>query len=152
MECTKIEINKNINEQSILSGNTMASSTLINDTSLMNNSKELSQNTIILEKAEISPEIKEQIEKMVDDQFEEEYKKINAEYDKKIEELINEREEICNKNEMIKSKYEALEEYLRNYCKRMNIDYDSLVKEWISNNENNIKNKDEFFSLYLVYK
>ena len=129
MECKKIEINKNINEQSILSGNTMASSTLINDTSLMNNSKELSQNTIILEKAEISPEIKEQIEKMVDDQFEEEYKKINAEYDKKIEELINEREEICNKNEMIKSKYEALEEYLRNYCKRMNIDYDSLVKE-----------------------
>ena len=126
---SKIEINKNIDEQSIINENTMASSTLINDTSLMNNSKELSQNTIILEKAEISPEIKEQIEKMVDDQFEEEYKKINAEYDKKIEELINEREEICNKNEMIKSKYEALEEYLRNYCKRMNIDYDSLVKE-----------------------
>ena len=149
---SKIEINKNIDEQSIINENTMASSTLINDTSLTNNSKELSQNTIILEKAEISPEIKEQIEKMVDDQFEEEYKKINAEYDKKIEELINEREEICNKNEMIKSKYEALEEYLRNYCKRMNIDYDSLVKEWISNNENNIKNKDEFFSLYLVYK
>ena len=129
MECTKIEINKIIDEQSIINKNTMASSTLFNDTSLMNNSKELSQNTIILEKAEISPEIKEQIEKMVDDQFEEEYKKINAEYDKKIEELINEREEICNKNEMIKSKYEALEEYLRNYCKRMNIDYDSLVKE-----------------------
>ena len=149
---SKIEINKNIDEQSIINENTMASSTLINDTSLMNNSKELSQNTIILEKTEISPEIKEQIEKMVDDQFEEEYKKINAEYDKKIEELINEREEICNKNEMIKSKYEALEEYLRNYCKRMNIDYDSLVKEWSSNNENNIKNKDEFFSLYLVYK
>ena len=149
---SKIEINKNIDEQSIINENTMASSTLINDTSLMNNSKELSQNTIILEKAEISPEIKEQIEKMVDDQFEEAYKIINAEYDQKIEELINEREEICNKNEMIKSKYEALEEYLRNYCKRMNIDYDSLVKEWISNNENNIKNKDEFFSLYLVYK
>ena len=149
---SKIEINKNIDEQSIINENTMASSTLINDNSLTNNSKELSQNTIILEKTEISPEIKELIEKMVDDQFEEEYKKINAEYDKKIEELINEREEICNKNEMIKSKYEALEEYLRNYCKRMNIDYDSLVKEWISNNENNIKNKDEFFSLYLVYK
>ena len=126
MECTKIEINKNIKEQSILSENTMANSTLNNDTSLMNNSKELSQNTIILEKTEISPEIKEQIEKMVDDQFEEAYKIINAEYDQKIEELINEREEICNKNEMIKSKYEALEEYLRNYCKRMNIDFDSL--------------------------
>ena len=92
------------------------------DTSNLNNSKTKSNSLI-------SSELKEQIEKMVDDQFEEAYKIINAEYDQKIEELINEREEICNKNEMIKSKYEALEEYLRNYCKRMNIDYDSLVKE-----------------------
>ena len=30
---------------------------------------------------------------------------------------------------MIKSKYEALEEYLKNYCKRVNIDYESLLKE-----------------------
>ena len=30
---------------------------------------------------------------------------------------------------MIKSKYEALEEYLKNYCKRVNIDYENLLKE-----------------------
>ena len=76
----------------------------------------------------IPPELKEQIEKMVDKQFEEEYKKLNAEYDEKIEELLQEQEEISNKNEIIKAKYEALEEYLKNYCKKANIDYNDLLK------------------------
>ena len=120
----KIEINNN-SERSYLNDTTMANSNYINNSSNL----DLAQNSIDLENKEISPEIKEQIERMVDAQFEETYKNINTEYDAKIEELLNEQEEICNKNEMIKAKYEALEEYLKNYCKRMNIDYEGLLIE-----------------------
>ena len=119
----KIEINNSV--RSYLNDNTMANSNYINNSSNL----DLAQNSIDLENKEISPEIKEQIERMVDAQFEETYKNINTEYDAKIEELLNEQEEICNKNEMIKAKYEALEEYLKNYCKRMNIDYEGLLIE-----------------------
>ena len=80
------------------------------------------------ENSKIPSELKLQIEKMVDLQFEEEFKKLSAEYDQKIDELIQEQEEISNKNEMIKAKYEALEEYLKNYCKKANIDYNDLLK------------------------
>ena len=120
----KIEINKT-EQPSISNDITMANSNFCDFSSTL----DLVQNTIILEKKEIAPELKEQIERMVDAQFNEVYKRINAEYDEKIEELIDEQEEISNKNEMIKSKYEALEEYLKNYCKRVNIDYESLLKE-----------------------
>ena len=119
----KIEINNS--DRSYLNDTTMANSNYINNSSNL----DLAQNSIDLENKEISPEIKEQIERMIDAQFEETYKNINAEYDSKIEELLNEQEEICNKNEMIKAKYEALEEYLKNYCKRMNIDYEGLLIE-----------------------
>ena len=120
----KIEINNN-SDRSYLNDTTMANSNYINNSSNL----DLAQNSIDLENKEISPEIKEQIERMVDAQFEETYKNINTEYDAKIEELLNEQEEICNKNEMIKAKYEALEEYLKTYCKRMNIDYEGLLIE-----------------------
>ena len=120
----KIEINKT-EQPSISNDITMANSNFCDFSSTL----DLVQNTIILEKKEIAPELKEQIERMVDAQFNEVYKRINAEYDEKIEELIDEQEEISNKNEMIKSKYEALEEYLKNYCKRVNIDFESLLKE-----------------------
>ena len=120
----KIEINKT-EQPSISNDITMANSNFCDFSSTL----DLVQNTIILEKKEIAPELKEQIERMVDAQFNEVYKRINAEYDEKIEELIDEQEETSNKNEMIKSKYEALEEYLKNYCKRVNIDYESLLKE-----------------------
>ena len=120
----KIEINKT-EQPSISNDITMANSNFCDFSSTL----DLVQNTIILEKKEIAPELKEQIERMVDAQFNEVYKRINAEYDEKIEELIDEQEEISNKNEMIKSKYEALEEYLKNYCKRVNMDYESLLKE-----------------------
>ena len=120
----KIEINKT-EQPSISNDITMANSNFCDFSSTL----DLAQNTIILEKKEIAPELKEQIERMVDVQFDEVYKRINAEYDEKIEELIDEQEEISNKNEMIKSKYEALEEYLKNYCKRVNIDYENLLKE-----------------------
>ena len=124
MNHKKIEINKT-EQPSISNDITMANSNFCDFSSTL----DLVQNTIILEKKEIAPELKEQIERMVDAQFNEVYKRINAEYDEKIEELIDEQEEISNKNEMIKSKYEALEEYLKNYCKRVNIDYENLLKE-----------------------
>ena len=124
MNHKKIEINKT-EQPSISNDITMANSNFCDFSSTL----DLVQNTIILEKKEIAPELKEQIERMVDAQFNEIYKRINAEYDEKIEELIDEQEEISNKNEMIKSKYEALEEYLKNYCKRVNIDYENLLKE-----------------------
>ena len=124
MNHKKIEINKT-EQPSISNDITMANSNFCDFSSTL----DLVQNTIILEKKEIAPELKEQIERMVDAQFNEVYKRINAEYDEKIEELIDEQEEISNKNEMIKSKYEALEEYLKNYCKRVNIDFESLLKE-----------------------
>ena len=124
MNHKKIEIYKT-EQPSISNDITMANSNFCDFSSTL----DLVQNTIILEKKEIAPELKEQIERMVDAQFNEVYKRINAEYDEKIEELIDEQEEISNKNEMIKSKYEALEEYLKNYCKRVNIDYESLLKE-----------------------
>ena len=124
MNHKKIEINKT-EQPSISNDITMANSNFCDFSSTL----DLVQNTIILEKKEIAPELKEQIERMVDAQFNEVYKRINAEYDEKIEELIDEQEEISNKNEMIKSKYEALEEYLNNYCKRVNIDYENLLKE-----------------------
>ena len=120
----KIEINKT-EQPSISNDITMANSNFCDFSSTL----DLAQNTIILEKKEIAPELKEQIKRMVDAQFDEVYKRINTEYDEKIEELIDEQEEISNKNEMIKSKYEALEEYLKNYCKRVNIDYENLLKE-----------------------
>ena len=124
MNHKKIEINKT-EQPSISNDITMANSNFCDFSSTL----DLVQNTIILEKKEIAPELKEQIERMVDAHFEETYKNINTEYDAKIEELLNEQEEICNKNEMIKAKYEALEEYVKNYCKRMNIDYEGLLIE-----------------------
>ena len=91
------------------------------DASNINNTSHSNNNSI-------PPELKEQIENMVDKQFEEEYRKLNAEYEEKIEELIQEQEDISNRNEIIKAKYEALEEYLKNYCKKANIDYNELLK------------------------
>ena len=120
----KIENNKT--EQPSISNDIAVANSNVCDFS---STLDLAPNTNILEKKEIAPELKEQIKRMVDVQFDEVYKRINTEYDEKIEELIDEQEEISNKNEMIKSKYEALEEYLKNYCKRVNIDYENLLKE-----------------------
>ena len=75
----------------------------------------------------ISETLKKEIEDMVDKQFEEEYKKLNNEYEEKMEELLNEQEKIFNKNEILNAKYLALEKYLKNYCRKANIDYESLI-------------------------
>ena len=120
----KIENNKT--EQPSISNDIAVANSNVCDFS---STLDLAKIQLFLEKKEIAPELKEQIKRMVDVQFDEIYKRINTEYDEKIEELIDEQEEISNKNEMIKSKYEALEEYLKNYCKRVNIDYENLLKE-----------------------
>ena len=77
----------------------------------------------------IKEEFKEQIEKIVEQQFEEYYEKLNNEYEDKIEILLNEQDKIFNKNQILKSKYNALEKYLKNYCKKANIDYESLLSD-----------------------
>ena len=99
----------------------------------MNQKEEVLQESKKVKKAQKKPiiteEMKEQIEKMVDLQFEEEYRKLNDEYEEKIEELLIEQEKVINKNEIIKAKYDALESYLKNYCKMANIDYENLLKD-----------------------
>ena len=72
-------------------------------------------------------EFKEQIENIIDQQFEDEYEKLNRESEEKIEQLLNEQEKINIKNEILKAKYNALEKYLKNDCKKANIDYESLL-------------------------
>ena len=99
----------------------------------MNQKEEVLKESKQVKKAQKKPiiteEMKEQIEKMVDLQFEEEYRKLNDEYEEKIEELLIEQEKVINKNEIIKAKYDALESYLKNYCKMANIDYENLLKD-----------------------
>ena len=77
----------------------------------------------------ITEEFKEELEKMLDEKFEEEYNQLNTDYEEKIEELLIEQEKVFNKNEIIKAKYNALEKYLRYFCKKANIDYESLDKD-----------------------
>ena len=137
-----IEKNKNYNN-SILNedAKTTYSESNKNNMSLMSMSMSMSMNQkeeVLKEskkakkaqkKPIITEEMKEQIEKMVDLQFEEEYRKLNDEYEEKIEELLIEQEKVINKNEIIKAKYDALESYLKNYCKMANIDYENLLKD-----------------------
>ena len=111
-----------INE--INSNNTTYSQTLNNEKTSINNS-------IIVKKTKKTPlinqEFIEKIEKLIDEQLEEEYIKLNGEYEQKIEQLLNEQENIFNKNELIKAKYYALEKYLKYYCKKLNVDYESML-------------------------
>ena len=99
----------------------------------MNQKEEVLKESKKVKKAQKKPiiteEMKEQIEKMVDLQFEEEFNKLNNEYEEKIEELLIEQEKIIIKNEIIKAKYDALESYLKNYCKMANIDYEKLLDD-----------------------
>ena len=112
-----------INE--ISSNNTTYSQTL-------NNEKASNNSSIIVKKTKkttslINQEFIEKIEKKIDEQLEEEYIKLNCEYEQKIEQLLNEQENIFNKNELMKAKYYALEKYLKFYCKKLNIDYESML-------------------------
>ena len=116
---------KFISENNISFNKTLEQSSLILNSDSKKSKKIKKEKKIKI--AMISDEMKEEIEKRVDKQFEEEYIKLNNEYENKIEELLNEQEKIFNKNEIIKAKYNALERYLRNYCKKANIDFESLL-------------------------
>lgn len=75
----------------------------------------------------ITEELKEQIEKMVDKEFELQYKELNNYYEQKVEELLNEQETIFNKNEILKQQFNSLVRYIKNYCRKANIDYETLI-------------------------
>ena len=75
----------------------------------------------------ITDELKEQIEKMVDKEFELQYKELNNYYEQKVEELLNEQETIFNKNEILKQQFNSLVKYIKNYCRKANIDYEALI-------------------------
>ena len=75
----------------------------------------------------ITEELKEQIEKMVDKEFELQYKELNNYYEQKVEELLNEQETIFNKNEILKQQFNSLVRYIKNYCRKANIDYEALI-------------------------
>ena len=144
----KIEVNPNFphynkkdiqtKEQNSILSETMSDSNFNYSLDKINQTQ--TENTIIIPEnkkqvenddidGELSAEIKEQIAKMVDAQFSEEYNKLNQEFNDKIEELINEQEMMDDKYEIIKAKYDALEEYIKNYCKRNNIDFNSLLQD-----------------------
>ena len=124
-EENKININDTYAEESTLS-QSLATTYIENSKFLEEKEKSKKKKKKKTPQPIITEEMKEQIEKMVDTQFEELYNKLNTEYEEKIEELLIEQEKIFNKNEIIKAKYNALETYLKNYCKKANIDYESL--------------------------
>ena len=115
----------------------------IKEDDTINSTYDQSLNSLIIEKSEkncsdkvkkqknkkqiIIAQFKEQIEKIIDEKFEKEYIKLKNNYEEKIEELLNEQEKIYNKNEIIKAKYYSLERYLKNFCRKLNIDYQSLL-------------------------
>ena len=77
--------------------------------------------------AVITEELKDHIEKMVDKEFELQYKELNNYYEQKIEELLNEQETIFNKNEILKQQFNSLVKYIKNYCRKANIDSETLI-------------------------
>ena len=78
---------------------------------------------------ELSDELRQEIEKRVDLQFQDKYKEMNEYYEEKIFNLLNEQEKVFTKSEMIKAKINTLENYLKNYCKINGIDFNELVSE-----------------------
>ena len=111
-----------INE--INSNNTTYSQTLNNEKTSINSSIRVKKTK---KRSLINQEFIEEIEKKIDEQLEEEYIKLNCEYEQKIEQLLNEQENIFNKNELIKAKYYAMEKYLKYYCKKLNVDYENML-------------------------
>ena len=75
----------------------------------------------------ITEEFKEIIEDMIDKQFELQYNELNNYYEQKVEELLNEQEKIFNKNQILKQKFNSLVKYIKNYCRKANIDYEALL-------------------------
>ena len=126
----KLNYDNSLGDNNDISNNTTLEMTLSN-ISLKNQEK----NNINDKKAKkaknkepiITEELKEQIEKMVDKEFELQYKELNNYYEQKVEELLNEQETIFNKNEILKQQFNSLVRYIKNYCRKANIDYETLI-------------------------
>ncbi len=71
-------------------------------------------------------EIKTIVEDKVDFYMKKKYEELSSEYDRKINDLLEIQENAFIKKEMIKQKIISLKNYLKSYCKKHNIDYDSL--------------------------
>ena len=81
------------------------------------------------EEYELSDELREEIEKRVDLQFQDKYKEMSEYYENRIFDLLNEQEKVFTKSEMIKAKINTLENYLKYYCKINGIDFDELISD-----------------------
>ena len=71
-------------------------------------------------------EIKKIVEDKVDFYMMKKYEELSSEYEGKINDLLELQENVFIKKEMIKQKIISLKNYLMSYCKKNNIDYDSL--------------------------
>ena len=71
-------------------------------------------------------EIKKIVEDKVDFYMMKKYEELSSEYEGKINDLLEIQENVFIKKEMIKQKIISLKNYLMSYCKKNNIDYDSL--------------------------
>ena len=71
-------------------------------------------------------EIKKIVEDKVDFYIMKKYEELSSEYEGKINDLLEIQENVFIKKEMIKQKIISLKNYLMSYCKKNNIDYDSL--------------------------
>ena len=126
----KLNYDNSLGDNNDISNNTTLEMTLSN-ISLKNQEK----NNINDKKAKkpknnepvITEELKDHIEKMVDKEFELQYKELNNYYEQKVEELLNEQETIFNKNEILKQQFNSLVRYIKNYCRKANIDYETLI-------------------------
>ena len=72
-------------------------------------------------------EIKNIVEDRVDFYMMKKYEELSNDYDRKINDLLEIQENVFIRKEMIKQKIISLKNYLKSYCKKHNIDYDSLT-------------------------
>ena len=76
-----------------------------------------------------SDEFKKLIEDRVDSYLMKEYDDLYNNYEMKLNHLLNTQEELFMENEIIKKKLFYLDNYVKNYCKKNNIDIKLLGKK-----------------------
>ena len=83
----------------------------------------------IIEEKYNNEEIKKIIEDKVDFYMNREYEELFNEYEEKINDLLEYQEKVFIKNEILKQKIYSLNNYLKLYCKKNNIDYDIISNQ-----------------------